>query len=82
MTTTEPILRPCPTCQHLLDGHVILMVLTDPAPMGVMICPSCPCSSTWRATTTASTPEQVSETRRLITEQLLHDGKELPGCLR
>ena len=85
MTTTDGPLRPCPTCQHDQadqDDHVLIMVLTDPAPMGVMLCPECRCSSTWRANTAASTPDEILETRRLVTERLLRDGYPLPECLR
>lgn len=79
---TDRAPRPCPTCKHDHDQHVLLMVLNFPAPMGIMLCPQCPCSSTWRANTTASTRDQVNETRRLVTERLLQDGYPLPECLR
>lgn len=82
MSTTDQPFRPCPTCRHDHDAHVLVLVLTDPAPMGVMLCPECSCSSTWRANTRASTPSEVSETRCLVTERLLRDGYPLPECLR
>ncbi len=82
MTTPNPDLRLCVHCNHRQDDHVLALVLEVPAPMGVMLCPDCPCASTWRANTRRSTPEEVIETRRLVRAELLRAGIELPEFLR
>jgi hypothetical protein len=81
MTTPNSGLRLC-ACGHSQDDHVLALVLKIPAPMGVMLCPDCPCGSTWRANTRRSTPEEVTETRRLVRAELLRFSIELPEFLR
>lgn len=70
-------------CGHLVDDHNVVLVITDPYPAGVVVCPAgCPCTSTWRANTGPSTPEQITEARTLIREALLAAGVPLPEVLR
>lgn len=81
MTNVNPEPRHC-ACRHSQDDHVLALILTDPAPMGVMLCPDCLCGSTWRANTRQSTPAEIAETRRLVRRELLRSGIELPEFLR
>ena len=70
-------------CGHLVDDHTVVLVIADPYPVGLVVCPAgCPCTSTWRANTGPSTPEQMAEARRLISEALVAAGIPLPDVLR
>lgn len=70
-------------CGHPVDDHTVVLVIADPYPAGLVVCPAgCPCTSTWRANTGPSTPEQITEARGLISEALLAAGIPLPDALR
>lgn len=73
---------PC-RCGHLVDDHDLVLVVTQPYPAGLVVCPAgCACTSTWRANTGPSTPEQITEARQLIRAALLAAGIPLPDVLR
>jgi len=87
MTTNasaQPVTADTPCrCGHLVDDHAVVLVITDPYPAGVVACPAgCACTSTWRANTGPSTPEQITEARHLVREALLAAGVALPEVLR
>jgi len=67
---------------HSQDEHVLALVLTFPAAMGVMLCPDCHCGSTWRAGSQRSTPEEVAQTRQLVRAEPVRAGVDLPAFLR
>ena len=88
MTTTKdsPAGQLCVHCHHLLDNHVFAALPVDhPAPMGVMLCREpggCECTTTWRAGTRASTPQEIHETRALVREALARLELPIPPHMR
>lgn len=84
MTTTDLPKQTCAYCPHDLDPHLMLLIVEEPFPAGIVMCeePGCTCGATWCATVGRSTPEQIARTRRLVRQRLLDDGYPLPDFLR
>jgi hypothetical protein len=73
----------CRHCDHDVDAHVLVLVVEDP-PCGLVLCPEsgCTCGATFRASGGRSTPEEISETRILVRQELERAGVPIPDFLR